>query len=235
MLSELKKELKSKANKEKSKVLARYFKTGKGEYGQGDKFLGITVPEQRKIAKKYFKELSFGEIKQLLESEIHEERFTALEILVFKYNDSPKEVFEFYVKNTKNINNWDLVDTSAPYIVGDYISNHMEHEERLEFIDDFIASKNLWENRIVVVATYYPIKKGNEKMIFYVAERLLKHKHDLIHKAIGWMLREVGKKNEKVLIEFLIKHYTDIPRTTLRYAIEKFDKETRKNYLKGQF
>lgn len=221
----------------RAKVNAWFFKTGKGQYGEGDVFIGVTVPQVRSIVKDVSLDIPLIEVQKLLKDSLHEVRLCALLILVKLFQKSEtkidkKRIFVFYTKHTKYINNWDLVDTSAHIIVGQYISLYMEHEERIAFIDKYIASKSLWENRIIVLATFYQIKKGNKKMLFYVAERLLSHKHDLMHKAIGWMLREVGKASgEKVLQDFLNKHIHHMPRTTLRYAIERFPESTRKKYL----
>lgn len=200
-------------------------------------FIGVTVPQVRAVVKEVSTNISFTEVQKLLKDPIHEVRLCALLILVkifqkAKTKEGKKHVFDFYIKNTKYINNWDLVDTSAHIIVGEYISEYMNHDERVAFIQKYITSKSLWENRIIVLATFYQIKKGNEKMLFYVAERLLSHTHDLMHKAIGWMLREVGKNSgEKTLRSFLDEHIQKMPRTTLRYAIERFPETTRKKYL----
>ncbi len=219
---------------------ARFFKTGPGDYGEGDLFIGVTVPEMRKVAKGFENTLTFSDIKILIHSKIHEERFVAIITLVswmkqaIKSGDTKtqKKIFTFYMGHVSGVNNWDLVDVSAHIIVGPYISDVMTHVQRLAFINKCIASSNLWINRIIIVASFYQIKKGNEKMTFYIAERLLHHKHDLIHKATGWMLREVGKNcGVDVLESFLKKHIRTMPRTTLRYAIERFPESVRKMYL----
>ncbi len=235
--SQIKHSLLSLATPARAKTNAWFFKTGKGQYGEGDVFIGVTVPQVRGVVKEVSSDISLTEVQKLLKDPIHEVRLCALLILVKLFRkaqtkNNKKIIFDFYTKHTKYINNWDLVDTSAHIIVGEYISLCMRHEERIAFIDKYIASKSLWENRIIVLATLYQIKKGNEKMIFYVAERLLSHTHDLMHKAIGWMLREVGKKSgENVLRSFLDNHIQHMPRTTLRYAIERFPETTRKKYL----
>jgi 3-methyladenine DNA glycosylase AlkD len=239
----LTKELKKHATKERANLCARFFKTGPGQYGEGDVFIGLTVPMTRKLAKEYESTLTFVDIEKLIHSKIHEERYVGIIVLVqwFKHAEkeknekvrlkAQKRIFDFYIKNVAGVNNWDLVDTSASYIVGPFISE-MTHEKRLVFINRCIASKNLWINRIIIVASYYQIKQGNEKMTFYVAERFLSHKHDLMHKAVGWMLREVGKNcGVDVLESFLQTHIRQIPRTTLRYAIERFPDSVRKMYL----
>ncbi|HOF43787.1 MAG: DNA alkylation repair enzyme [Candidatus Diapherotrites archaeon ADurb.Bin253] len=234
MLNRLKKEIEEAKNPEQAKILQRFFKTGKGEYGEGDIFLGIKVPIQRKIAKGYTN-LSFMDLQTLLNSKIHEERLIALIILTNKYQKSKKDfvkkrqIFEFYLKNTHNINNWDLVDLSAPNIVGDFSST-----DGTEVIRFLAKSKNLWERRIAIVSTYAFIKKRIFGETLAIADMLLKDEHDLIHKAVGWMLREVGKRNQEVLEIFLKERYKTMPRTMLRYSIEKFPEEKRKDYLKGE-
>jgi 3-methyladenine DNA glycosylase AlkD len=228
---QIKSELLSKANKEKGKGLQRFFKTGPGEYGEGDVFIGIAVPELRKTAKK-FKDAGLKEIGKLLHEEIHECRLTALMILCDKYDAADekgrKEIFELYIKNYKYINNWDLVDLSAPKIVGGYFLL----KDR-SYLIELGKSGNLWKQRIAVLATYAFIKNKDFTDILKLAELLLSHKHDLIHKAVGWMLREAGKRDLRVLTSFLKKHYKKMPRTMLRYAIEKLDEDTRIKYLKG--
>jgi 3-methyladenine DNA glycosylase AlkD len=234
MLNSLISELKSLANTEQARNLQRFFKTGKGDYGEGDIFLGIKMPVQRSVAKKY-SSLSLAELQILLNSKIHEHRMTALIILLDKYKKAKKDVFnkrkiyEFYMKNTSNINNWDLVDISCPRIVGDFLSR-----EGTETLRMLAKSDNLWEKRIAVVSTFALIKKRNLGESLAIADMLLKDEHDLIHKAVGWMLREVGKKNREVLEIFLKPRYNEMPRTMLRYAIEKFPEEKRKKYLKGE-
>lgn len=227
MIEELIKDLQKLADPKKAKLLQGFFKTGKGEYGEGDIFLGITVPISRKIAQKH-SDLSMKEISKLIKSKIHEERLIALLILVHNYQSNPKKVFDFYVKNTKYINNWDLVDLSAGYIVGGYLKN----QDR-DILITLAKSKNLWERRIAIISTFYFIRfQKDYKWTFKIAEILLLDKHDLIHKAVGWMLREVGKNisQEKEEI-FLKKHYKKMPRTMLRYAIERFDPKLRAHYM----
>jgi len=228
MLKELKKELQKASNKKKAKDLQRFFKTGPGEYGEGDIFLGLSVPEQRRIAKKYYN-LDLKQIKELMESKIHEYRLIGLLILINKYETTnhKKIITHFYLKNTNNINNWDLVDLSAPNIVG----KHLLDKER-SVLYKLAKSKNLWEKRISVLACFAFIRKNDFKDALKISKILLNDKHDLIHKAVGWMLREVGKRNQKVEEDFLKKYYKVMPRTMLRYAIEKFSEEKRKFYLK---
>lgn len=235
MLNELLNEIKSQKNDVNAKNLQRFFKTGKGQYGEGDIFLGIKVPVQRKIVKKYWKYIALKDIQELLNSKIHEERLIALLILVEAYKKSKKdkmkqrEIYEFYLKNTSRINNWDLVDLSAPNIVGDFCS--IEGTEVLRIL---AKSENIWERRIAILSTAPFIKKRMFGETLSIAEMLIKDKHDLIHKAVGWMLREIGKRNQEVLELFLKDRYKEMPRTMLRYAIEKFPEEKRKSYLKGK-
>lgn len=229
MLTQLKKDLHKLNNPQKAKFLARYFKTGKGEYAEGDVFLGITVPEQRKIAKKY-PSLNLKDLQKLLNSKIHEERLVSLMILRIKYlkagAQKRKEIYEFYLNNTRNINNWDLIDLSSGEIVGDYL---LDKDKAILY--KLAKSKSIWEKRIAMLATYPYIKSGNFKDALKIAQILLHDRHDLIQKAVGWMLRETGKRDQKVEEEFLKKYYKMMPRTMLRYAIEKFDKKKRKFYL----
>jgi len=237
------KELHKKSNKEKAKILQGFFKTKKGEYGEGDIFLGVVVPEQREIAKKY-QELNLIEIQELLKSKYHEERLTALIVLTYKYEKTKKEtekkeIYEFYLSNTKYINNWDLVDLSAPKIVGNYLLNHKNEKNILYKLAKGYQRcpkrqpiSRLWEKRISILATFPFIKANNYEDSIKLSEMFLYEEHDLMHKAVGWMLREVGKKDEQVLINFLDKHYKEMPRTMLRYSIEKFDEEKRNYYLK---
>jgi 3-methyladenine DNA glycosylase AlkD len=234
MLNSLKNELEGLKNPEQAKNLQRFFKTGKGEYGEGDIFLGIKVPVQRSVAKKYA-DLSIKDLQNLLDSKIHEYRLIALIILTNKYKKAKKDklkqrqIFEFYLKNTNNINNWDLVDLSAPNIVGDF--SETDGTEILKFL---AKSKNIWERRIAIISTAPFIKKRIFGETLSIADMLIKDEHDLIHKAVGWMLREVGKRNQEVLEIFLKERYKEMPRTMLRYAIEKFPEEKRKSYLLGK-
>ena len=225
----MKEELKSKANSEKAKILSGFFKTGKGEYGEGDVFLGVVVPELRKIAKKY-SGIDSMEVGELLNSKIHEERLCALFILIGHYKKADLEqrekIVRFYLANTKNINNWDLVDLSAPNILGDYLLD----KDRV-VLYRLVKSENLWERRIAVLSTFTFIREGQFKDSLRIFAILLKDKHDLIHKAVGWMLREIGKRDVNVLRAFLNKHYKEMPRTMLRYAIEKLDEKERKGFL----
>lgn len=232
MLSDLHSDVKKLTKLDRGEFLQRFFKTEKGQYGYGDIFAGISVPQCRTIAKKY-KDLSLSNIQKLLTSKIHEERLIALFILVHQYKKAPekkkKTIYDFYLKNTKYINNWDLVDSSADKIVGEYLVDKPK-----DMLYTLAKSEDLWEKRIAIIATYAFIRKGEHKETFKIAEMLLYDKHDLIHKAVGWMLREVGKRcSREVLIVFLAKHYKSMPRTALRYSIEHFPQDSRKKYLTG--
>ena len=225
--------LKLVATEERRKVNEWFFKTGKGEYGYGDIFLGITVPDLRRIAKKFSQEISLQELTELIQSPIHEVRLCALIILVDKYNkEEPDRIYHYYLKHLNSVNNWDLVDTSAPHIVGDYLYNN---PEKSKILLEFSHSENLWVRRISIVSTFTFIRKNEFKKTLEISKLLLNDEHDLIHKAVGWMLREIYKRDEVLIKRFLRQNYAQIPRTTLRYAIERMDKEERLLYLKGNF
>jgi 3-methyladenine DNA glycosylase AlkD len=225
------KRLRSFADAEQATVLARFFKTGPGQYGEGDRFIGIKVPATRKVAKE-FKSLSLAEIECLLHSEIHEERLLALVILVgqFEKGDDAiqKQIYDLYLANTAYINNWDLVDLSAPQIVGGYLQDRGRKP-----LDRLAKSKSLWERRISILATFYFIREGDFNDTLKIATMLLKDKENLIHKAVGWMLREVGKREVTVLEGFLSEHCGTMPRTMLRYAVERFPEKKRLAFLNG--
>ena len=226
-LENLKKDLNKLANTQKAKDYERYFKTGKGEYAEGDIFLGISIPDQRKIVSKYYS-LSLSNIEKLLASKIHEHRMCALFLLVNYYQKQNKEkAVKSYFKNIKYINNWDLVDLSAYKILGDFFFEKDKKE-----LEALLYSDSIWEKRIAMVSTYGFIQKGDTKTTFKYARILLGEEHDLIHKAVGWMLREAGKKDKKALIDFIEKNYKKMPRTTLRYSIERFNLNERKRFLK---
>jgi len=229
MLDQIKRDLLQLYDPNRAKKISGFFKTGKGQYGEGDLFLGIPVPEQRKVAKKYVG-LSLNDLQELLNSKIHEYRFTALVILISKYRKAEKssreEILSFYLKNTENINNWDLVDLSAPRIVGDYLVN----KER-SILYKLAKSNCLWERRISILSTFIFIDNNDFEDALNISELLLHDKHDLIHKAVGWALREIGKRDQDIEERFLTKYCLQMPRTMLRYAIEKFDEEKRKFYL----
>ncbi len=221
-------ELREYAQVEKQEFMHHFFRTGPGEYAEGDKILVVPVPIQRKIAKKYFKTIKQKELLKLLHSPWHEERLTALIILTYQFEKADEEererIFNFYLKKTKYINNWDLVDCSAYKIVGVFLLKRNKN-----ILYQLAQSKSLWERRIAVVATLEFIRQGEFTPTMKIAKMLLNDDHDLIHKAVGWMIREVGKREEKVLTNFLEKHSTQMPRTMLRYAIEKL--ENKKYYL----
>ena len=228
MLNELKKELRELSNETQAKTLQRFFKTGKGEYGEGDIFLGIKVPVQRKVAKKHHN-LELESIQNLLNSKIHEYRFTALVILMNQYPKNKEKIFNFYLKNLKNINNWDLVDVSAPRIVGDFLL-----DKNRKILYELAKSENLWEKRVAIISTFAFIRENQFEDAIKISEILLNDSHDLIHKAVGWVLREIGKKDKKTLENFLKKHHKQMPRTMLRYAIEKHSDDERRKYLKKE-
>jgi 3-methyladenine DNA glycosylase AlkD len=231
ILENLLTDLKKLKNPPKAKILAGFFKTGKGEYGAGDVFWGITVPKQREVVQRYFLEVSFFYLGYLLKQKVHELRFSALAILVLKYQKGDAKekarVAKFYLKNLRGINNWDLVDLSAPQILGDYF---LEKDKAVLY--ELAKSKNLWERRIAIVATFGFIKKGEYADTLKIAEMLLNDPHDLIHKAVGWMIREVGKRDKKVERRFLNRFAKKMPRTALRYAIERFSPQERARYLR---
>ncbi|TGM74123.1 DNA alkylation repair protein [Leptospira mtsangambouensis] len=231
ILSDLKKE----GNKEKAEFLPKFFKTGPGEYGEGDKFLGVTVPIQRKVAKKYYKEIEIPALKSLITSPFHEVRLTTLFILVLKFESKDitekkqKEIVDFYLKHTSSINNWDLVDSSADKILGAFL-----FQRQRDVLNKFHTSKDLWKNRISILSTFYFIRKNDFNDTLRYCESYLTHKHDLIHKATGWMLREVGNRDKKILNRFLQSNAAKMPRTMLRYAIEKLPESERKFWLSAK-
>lgn len=229
MLADLKKDLLKLKDPQKAKLLGRYFKTGSGGYGEGDRFLGVVVPLQRRLAKKY-PDLTFPKLQNLLDSKFHECRLTALFILTAQYHKAGgrrrQQIVKFYLKNKRRINNWDLVDLSAPQILGDYL---LTNDRKI--IYRLAESKLLWDRRIAVLATFAFISHGQSGDSLRIAKRLLSDPHDLIHKAVGWMLREVGKRDLAVLEKFLESYATKMPRTMLRYAIEKFPEGKRRHYL----
>ncbi|MFC1594407.1 DNA alkylation repair protein [Candidatus Omnitrophota bacterium] len=224
--------LKKQSNKRKAKILQRFFKTGPGEYGEGDVFIGVVVPQIRKVVQQ-FDALSLAETVKLLQSSIHEERLAALLILVKQYavssQQSRKKIYTMYLKHTQYINNWDLIDLTAAHIVGAFL---FDKSKKPLFV--LARSPSLWERRIAILSTFHYIKHGRFDVTLVLAKRLLTDKEDLIHKAVGWMLREVGKRNRALEERFLKKHYRKMARTMLRYAIEKFPEAERQAYLKGR-
>lgn len=233
-LAALKADLRSLATKERALGAAKYFKTGPGEYGEGDTFIGVTVPDTRKIAKKY-KELFMEDLYVLARSKVHEERLCALLILVSRYqraksNTERKELFEFWLELLSDgfVNNWDLIDTSAPTL-GDILSRNVGYGT--QFLTELADSWNLWERRASIILTFALIRAGKFSATKTIALHLMEDNHDLIHKAVGWTLREVGNRDKEWLTEFLNKYKNQMPRTSLRYAIEKYSKEERAVFL----
>lgn len=223
------------ADKNRAKNSQRFFKTGKGEYGEGDMFIGVTVPHQRIVAKK-FSTMPLTEVSKLLHSSVHEHRLTAVIILVgqFKKADesTQKTIYDFYLHNTRSINNWDIVDTSAGAIVGEYL---WQKDGAQKTLSQLAKSTSIWERRIAIISTFANIYHGDSKMTYRIAQILLHDEHDLIHKAVGWMLREAGKRVSMSELEsFLASRYQTMPRTMLRYAIERFDESKRQKYLSGR-
>ena len=235
IVSEIKTALQELSIPGKAEIMQTFFKTGKGEYAEGDLFIGVKVPDQRSVAKEFYSKISLEELGELLSSKIHEHRLTALLILVHQFEKTKdkikqKEIIDFYLKHIKHINNWDLVDTSCYKILGRYCFENQDSK----LLDKLSESENMWEMRMAIVATMHHIKKGKFEVTKAFALKNLKHPHDLMHKANGWLLREMGNKNETELLDFLNMHYKEMPRTCLRYAIEKLEEEVRKNYLKGR-
>lgn len=230
-------ELKKYSSQKRKKTNEWFFKTGKGEYGEGDKFIGVRVPDIRNVAKNFL-ELDFAETKKLFKSPIHEVRLAGILILVeknklaIKNKDliTRKKILKFYLQNRKGINNWDLVDLSAHYIVGQAILDNLQDKDILY---KYTKSKNMWERRISIISTWIFIRQGKLDDCFRLSKMLLGDKEDLMHKAVGWMLREAWKKDAKRTEKFLRTNYNKIPRTTLRYAIERMAETKRKKFLKG--
>jgi 3-methyladenine DNA glycosylase AlkD len=220
------------ASQDKAKNLQRFFKTGPGQYGEGDIFHGITVPVLRQLVKEY-EGIELTEVVKLLKSGMHEERLLALLMFVRAFTKSDdarkKKIYGLYLKNTRYINNWDLVDLSAPQIVGAYLT-----DKSREPLYVFARSRDLWQRRIAVLSTFTFIRFNDFNDSLEISKILLDDKHDLIHKAVGWMLREIGKRDLVVEEQFLLRHYKKMPRTMLRYAIERFPEGKRKKYLQGK-
>jgi 3-methyladenine DNA glycosylase AlkD len=228
---EIQNKLRTLADKEKAKILQGFFKTGPGHYGEGDVFLGITVPVLRKVARECGA-TSLPDAIQLLRSTIHEERLLALLLLIHAYTDAhdslKNKIYNLYLKNTRYINNWDLVDLSAPNIMGNYLE-----DKRRTPLYTLAKSRDLWKRRIAVLSTFHFIKHNDFQDTLNISTILLDDDHDLIHKAVGWMLREVGKRKLSVEEKFLLQHHKKMPRTMLRYAIERFPEAKRQRYLNG--
>jgi 3-methyladenine DNA glycosylase AlkD len=230
--ADVRKELKSMAESEKAAILQRFFKTGPSQYGEGDIFIGVMVPQSRQVAKK-FNQLPLGEVRTLLYSRVHEERLVALLILAWRYSSASssrekEEIVKFYLDHIKRVNNWDLVDLSAPNILGAHL---VDRDGRRRLLYRLAGSENVWERRIAIVATHHFIRNGDFSDTLKIAEMLLQDMHDLIHKAVGWMLREVGKRDAAAEKEFLEKHCSVMPRTMLRYAIERLSERKRRRYM----
>ena len=230
--ADVRKELKSMAEPEKAAILQRFFKTGPSQYGEGDIFIGVMVPQSRQVAKK-FNQLPLGEVRTLLYSRVHEERLVALLILAWRYSSASssrekEEIVKFYLDHIKRVNNWDLVDLSAPNILGAHL---VDRDGRRRLLYRLAGSENVWERRIAIVATHHFIRNGDFSDTLKIAEMLLQDMHDLIHKAVGWMLREVGKRDAAAEKEFLEKHCSVMPRTMLRYAIERLSERKRRRYM----
>lgn len=230
MINKILKELEIKKDKNQAIILSRFFKTGKGEYGEGDIFWGIKVPAQRIISKK-FKDAPLNDIKKLMDSDVHEVRLTGLFILIERYkeDEDKKKIFDFYLDNRRKINNWDLVDLSSPKIVGDFL---LRNKKERKILYSLAKSSNLWDRRIAIVSTFSFIKENIFEETINISEMLLNDDHDLIHKSVGWMLREVGKRDKEIEKNFLNKYYRLMPRTMLRYSIEKFGIKEREFYMK---
>lgn len=228
------KDLQGYTNPEKAEFFPRFFKTKPGEYGAGDQFIGVKVPDLRKVAKVYYSDIPLEDVSQLLQSPIHEYRLTALFILVYKFEklktkQQQTEIVDFYLIHLPYINNWDLVDSSADKILGAYL-----FEQEKDLLYRLAQGGNLWEQRISIIATFYFIRRNEFADTLKLAKLLLRHKHDLIHKAVGWMLREIGNRDIEAEYMFLKEHYHEMPRTMLRYAIEKFEPELRSKFLNGE-
>ena len=235
ILKEIKESLAVLSIPEKAAFFPKFFKTGKGEYGEGDLFLGVTVPDQRSVAKEFYSKINLKELSELLSSHYHEHRLTALLMLIFKFEKTKDqavkdEVVEFYLSHLPHINNWDLVDTSCYKVLGRYAFENQKES----LLKELSKSDQMWHKRIAVVGTMYYVKKGSFELTKEFVTQNLHHPHDLMHKANGWLLREMGNKNEAELIDYLNKYYKEMPRTCLRYAIEKLDEELRQDYLKGR-
>ena len=222
--------LQALSDAEKREIFPKFFKAGKGEYGEGDRFLGVTVPNIRAIAKQH-KDISIEEIRELIQSEWHEVRLCALIIMVEKSKKKDealrKELFNLYLSQTKRINNWDLVDLSCRFIIGEYLL-----DKSRDILYQLAQSPLLWDNRIAIVSTYAFIRKGQLEDTYALSDLMMQHPHDLMHKAIGWMLRETGKRNPERLYDYVMSHRADMPRTMLRYAIEKFSPKERAILMK---
>lgn len=232
-VEQIKQELNKYIDDEKAAYLPRFFQAFEGGYGEGDRFIGVAVPHQRKVAQKHYRAIDIKDVERLLNEPIHEYRLTALFMLVYKFEKAKDErdrevIVDTYLNNIESINNWDLVDSSAPNILGAFL---MDKDKSILY--DMAGTQDLWKQRIAILSTFYFIKQGKYDDTLKIAEILLHHEHDLIHKAVGWMLREIGNRDFNVEYSFLKDNYEVMPRTMLRYAIEKFEPELRQKFLKG--
>ncbi len=231
----VKKELEKYIKAGKKEILSGFFKTGKSGYGEGDLFLGVVVPDQRRVVKAFYRDISIEETVELLKSPVHEHRLTALLIMVEKFKKSREEsvrrsIYEAYIKNIEYVNNWDLVDASAPYIPGPYL-----YERPRRPLFTMARSGELWKQRVAMLSTFYFIRNRDFEDAFKIADILIDHPHDLIHKAVGWMVREIGNRDRQSELDYLAPRYKKMPRTMLRYAIEKFEEPLRKKFLVGTY
>ncbi|HWI54384.1 MAG TPA: DNA alkylation repair protein [Desulfobacteria bacterium] len=229
----IKNDLQKHINAERAVFLSKFMRAFPGGYGEGDQFIGVTVPNLRTVARKYYKEVSLNEVELLLNEPIHEYRLIGLFIMVLKYKKAKpetekKSIVEMYLENIHQINNWDLVDSSADKILGPYL---MDKDKDLLY--GFAESDDVWKQRVAIITTFHFIRNKHFNDTLKIAKILLNHKHDLIHKAVGWMLREIGSRDLEVEVNFLKVHYKQMPRTMLRYAIEKFEENLRQQFLKG--
>lgn len=225
--------LKDKANPGKVPILLKFFQVFPGGYGEGDQYMGVTVPDQREVARQFFKEICLEDLSQLIKNPFHEVRLTGLLALVYRYEKTKSEteqrkLVDFYLAHLDFVNNWDLVDSSCYQILG-----HFYWKKDKTVFYELADSGHLWRQRVAMISSFYWIKKGEFADALALAEMLKNHPHDLMHKAVGWMLREIGKRDLETEIEFLKKHYQSMPRTALRYAIEKFPEDLRQDFLKG--
>lgn len=231
----VKKELEKYIKSDKVAILSGFFKTGKAGYGENDRFIGVAVPDQRRVAKSFYRDISIADTVELLKSPVHEHRLTALIILIEKFSKTrdesvKKAIYDAYIKNIEFVNNWDLVDVSAPHISGPYL-----YDKPRKQIFTFARSGNLWKQRVAMITTFYFIRKLDFDDAFKIADILIDHPHDLIHKAVGWMIREIGNRDRQAELEYLAPRYRKMPRTMLRYAIEKFEEPLRKSFLAGTY
>lgn len=231
----VKKELEKYIREGKKEILAGFFKTGRSGYGEGDLFIGVAVPDQRRVVKAVYRDITIDQTVELLRSPVHEHRLTALLIMVEKFKKAREEsvkksIYDEYIKNIEYVNNWDLVDASAPYIPGPYL-----YERSRRPLFKMAGSGELWKQRVAIISTFYFIRSGDYADAMAIADILMDHKHDLIHKAVGWMLREIGNRDMRAELDYLAPRYRRMPRTMLRYAIEKFDGPLRKKFLAGAY